>query len=713
MEELCSMGMEAAKGAQVALDQTDRFNFHPSVQGGVHSYGRVIGTIASIAIVILLVAVPLFYAFKVVYSKIRTNEEVMESVRMNLAENRLQALQKVGPELPFQEEGFRIGAKEYKELIALGYAPARIEVELMALFRGEDLSLHPDHPLMKLFNKERVLKDICVRELARYTANLEKVGIPEKELIDLAQEAKQTRHLQAFLLKKGCFGSDPKSETFQAGMEVIQYLIDFQGFEKHALEINEILDAIKDAPKESLEQYLQIEVRARLDQLQKSIAYKVLLKIEGREHSFVKAVQDLSLALRLDSRGMTHLQDLGRRYVSLVKDEFGPVPLEGSVGYLANALDETIGKYHWSYKIESLFDKLLVYRRYPEKTAMAYLSHKPDRALDYNSYQVGNFDMAFGEYGLGRDRIRAIHGPTPTSDQLLIAQLEAQRECRGIHLQHNLEHPAFSRGDRARIEYLLEVEKAFPETFRLMSTPLDGPAMRLEGMVGNYFKRCQTVQEFFLKYGTYAFTGRTEDPARAFSELDGEAHRIVEARRDNGFYLGKDVMTDDQFRLAFECASEAFSFVNLEAETEKKRLARALQVGVQGFIAVGAVVKTLQDAYSSPSEIEEALLRASFGQACKLDIDRGVILNVMTRVYFHVAAGKSLTEDDIAEIIGTVVGRAELVSGRTIIFDRYQPLSDALRLIGVNEEHVRGNLQRYVQEGFGVDPSDLEYQSSS
>ena len=85
----------------------------------------------------------------------------------------------------------------------------------------------------------------------------------------------------------------------------------------------------------------------------------------------------------------------------------------------------------------------------------------------------------------------------------------------------------------------------------------------------------------------------------------------------------------------------------------------------------------------------------------------------MTRVYFQMAAGKDLTGDDISEIIGTVVGRAELVSGRTIISDRYQPLSDALRLIGDNQENVQSALQDYIQDGFGVDPRLLNYQSSS
>ncbi len=98
---------------------------------------------------------------------------------------------------------------------------------------------------------------------------------------------------------------------------------------------------------------------------------------------------------------------------------------------------------------------------------------------------------------------------------------------------------------------------------------------------------------------------------------------------------------------------------------------------------------------------------------CKLDIDRGVVLNVITRVYFQMAAGQSLTENNSSEIIGTVIGRAELVSGRTIIADRYQPLSDALRLIGGNEKNVREALNRYLQEGFEINPENLAYQSSS
>lgn len=700
-------GAAAAAASQAALNQASRFSLPPPVQGGIKSYGPVIGVIASIAIVILLIGVPLFYAFKAVYSKIQTNQEVISKVQMNLAENRLQALQRVAPKAPFSDEDFRIGDAEFQALLGQGYSKDQIERGLQSLLQGEDLDSYPEE-LQRLAEKERKLDALTSGDQDRFQSNLAKSGLLKHAILALAEEGKATRHLEAFLLKKGCLGSDPKSERFKAGKELVQFGINYAHFEKDALEINQVIEAIRQAPKEDLEAYLQTNVREPLDRLQKSLAYQVLYEIEGRKHPFVRAVQDLSVALRIEAHGIEQLQDLGARYTSRVKKETGPVPAEGTITYLAEALDQTIGKYHWSYKIESFFDKVLVWRSYPEKTKMAVLSHQPDRALDYNSYQVGNFDMAVGDYELGVRKMRAIHGPTPTSDQLLIAQLEAQKQVGGIHLQHNLEHPAFSRGDRTRIEYLLEVEKAFPGTFRLVSTPLDGPAMRLQGRSGDYFKSSQTAREFFLKYGTYAFTGKMDTPAEDFKQLEGEAHRRVDPKGDNGFYLGKEVMTDGQFRLAFECAASAFEGVDLSHE--KSRHARALQVGLQGFLALGAVVKTLQDAYQTPAEAEEALLQATFGQACKLDIDRGVILNVMTRVYFQLAAGKTLTEADISEIIGTVVGRAELVSGRTIIFDRYQPLSDALRLIGDNEKTVAEALKRFLREGFDVEGADLGFQ---
>lgn len=635
------------------------------VSGGVGSYGTILKILAIIAIV--FIAIPLIRVFKHFYSYFQTHYQMMEDIRGNLAENRLEALKKALPDR--------------------GWVPDDIHID-PSIYREEYTRIHQ-------FSREN---EVEIEEIQR-----------------LAEKAKGHRNLERFVLKDGIFGEDPESPKFKAGMEIVRFYIGRIYDHSVLEELNQIKLAIENAPKEGLEGYLQKEVRERLDRLHQSTIYRILDRTEGRANPVVCVIQDLSVAIRLDSHGIEQLRALGKDYLDIVRKERGDVPEREQATYLADALDDVISKHHWSYKIESLFDKLLVWVRYPEKTSMAAKSHSPDTALDYNSYQVGNHDMAYGDYSFVGRQMKAIHGPTPTSDHLLQAQLDAQRAIGGIHLQHNLEHPAFSTGDLVRTEYLMGVERDYPETFRLMSTPLDGPGWSLRGEAGEYFMDYETVEEFFLKYGTYAFANRMENPARSFDELEGIAHRTTEGRRDNGFYIGPHVMSDEQFRLAFAYASRAFSHVEPEQEEHHKRLTKALQVGVQGFIAVGAMIQTLKDAYPDAEEeqLQEMVFKASFGQACKLDIDRGVVLNVMTRVYFQMAAGKDLTEDDISEIIGTVVGRAELVSGRTIISDRYQPLSDALRLIGNDQENVRSALQDYIREGFGVDPRVLDYQSSS
>ena len=682
------------------------------VTGGVNSYGIVVKILAIVAII--LVVIPLIKVFKHVYSHFRTHYDTIKEVRANLGQNRLQALQKALPEEDFVPEDLHINRAEYRILLEKGNAFDDIEETVDCLISGEEIpSLDREFYVIaegrQRFEAEYRSEYLRVFRLAR------QVNVDMDEIERLAEKAKGHRNLERFLLNDGTLGNDPKAPAFRAGMELIRFRVGLIFNEPIIEELNAIKYAIEKAPKEGLEPYLQQEVRERLDRLQQCASYRLLLKLEGRHIPVVRSIQDLSIAIRLDSHGIEQLHLLGGNYLEIIKEDRGEIPEEGQATYLANALDDIIGKYHWSYKIESFVDKLLVWVRYPDKTSMAARSHNPDTALDYNSYQVGNHDMAYGNYAIGGHQMRAIYGPTPTSDHLLQAQLEAQREIGGIHLQHNLEHPAFSPGDLVRTEYLMSVEKDYPETFRLMSTPLDGSGWSLRGEAGDYFKAYDSVEEFFLKYGTFAFRNRKENPAQSFAELEGNSHRIMEGRGDNGFYIGPQVMSDKQFRLAFASASRAFSHVDPHVEDHRKRLTKALQVGVQGFIAVGAMIKTLKDSYreADVAEFQEAVFKASFGQACKLDIDRGIVLNVMTRIYFQMAAGKDLTEDDISEIIGTVIGRAELVSGRTIISDRYQPLSDALRLIGRNQQNVRKALQDYIQEGFGVNPADLDYQSSS
>ena len=720
------------------------------VQGGVYSYGKVAGIITSIMIAILLLLQlipPLGKRVLRAVDCIRTHRTELKEARGKLTNNRLEALKKALPgdvssDLKKYLEGID-GQEDYGLLKSAGYTPDRIENIVKCLvplfikdvWKERLYSTNPEvneqisqikaetpHSFLKKARQIPQLQStVALLSLAlkayeekQQTHRLKEAqkALPlskQERLLQLVPFVLEVREMESFLCSKGILGKDTQTPQFQAGVVFLQIHVEHLRDENFPSNLQDVIKGIRSPCDEGREKGVQKEVREKLDQMIRSGIYRKLLNRHGRENPLVSLIQNLSGAFRLESKGMLELENLGELYLSKVKKDRGQLAEKGQLTYLSDAMDDSIGKHHWSYKIESFFDKLLVLVRYPEKTMMSYIGHQPDTALEYNSYKVGNCDMAYGDYSLGERSMRALLGPTPTGDDLFVAQLDAMKETGGLHLQHNLEHPGFSKGDLKRVQYLMDLEQKYPHTFRLFSTPLDGEVWSLKGEAGEYFKDYKSAEEFFLKFGTFAFTNRLEKPVSSFHELQGEAHRKMEGKGDNGFYIGKEVMTDQQVRLAFKYASEAFAHAE-PSSGDCRRLTRALQVGVEGMLAVGAVVKTLKD--SEPDKVEEAVWQATFGQACKLDIDRGIVMNVMTRVYFDLIGGKEMSEKSINETIGIVIGRAEMAAGRTIIADRYQPLSDSIRLIGKDELRVKNALRSYMHQAFGVDtPSQLSFQT--
>lgn len=298
-----------------------------------------------------------------------------------------------------------------------------------------------------------------------------------------------------------------------------------------------------------------------------------------------------------------------------------------------------------------------------------------------------NLHIATGDYCLGGKAIQSSFGPKMHYDAAFKAHLDKVQEEGGIHLQQSVD---------ASIDSLLDLEEKYPDHLRIFATPLRG----LEPE--DYFLDYSSIDEFLFKYAKFAVQNQTkEDPtevAATIRGLSGSSFRRYEKEGDNGFYIGKNVMNVEAFKLAFEKMGVAFSHVNPTIE-DKKRLASALQLGTQGFISVGALVKTLQDL---PENGREKMMNATFKQSFERDLDRGIVMNVMTEVYFHLLSDQPLREETIQQLIGNVIARAELVLGHKVIMSDYQVLSDLLRLIGSNENQVRTGLKQYLEEGFGV-----------
>jgi len=76
----------------------------------------------------------------------------------------------------------------------------------------------------------------------------------------------------------------------------------------------------------------------------------------------------------------------------------------------------------------------------------------------------------------------------------------------------------------------------------------------------------------------------------------------------------------------------------------------------------------------------------SMGQACKQDIDRGVLVNVLTILFMDQLANQPLTDERIAQILGIVLLRPGLVDDRAILKKRYDALSELVHFIAKKPE---------------------------
>jgi hypothetical protein len=74
------------------------------------------------------------------------------------------------------------------------------------------------------------------------------------------------------------------------------------------------------------------------------------------------------------------------------------------------------------------------------------------------------------------------------------------------------------------------------------------------------------------------------------------------------------------------------------------------------------------------------------GQACKQDIDRGVLVNVLTILFMDQLEGKKLTDERIAQILGIVLLRPGLVDDRAILGKRYEALKEVLEYLSKKPE---------------------------
>lgn len=301
---------------------------------------------------------------------------------------------------------------------------------------------------------------------------------------------------------------------------------------------------------------------------------------------------------------------------------------------LANTLDKSLKKQKTFNKDSHLSNLFWIFAHPHKALAAGFDNLKLKDPIYYNSYVNGNQNVHVGTFSVGKNKMHLSLGPTPTCDRLFLGHLDYLRSKNQKRFQQDLES-TYKKGERIRIHEKERMANAYEDILTYLRCPLDGKLWKSKS------------EDFFSEIAT---------------EMESE-FRIPRSLQKN--------------------ASELLS-ITQESVKNVKGHNKAKLLAFNTALAVQAILKTAQrDAY--------------MGQACKQDIDRGVLLNVMTILFFDALGNKPLTEKRVQQIVGIVLGRAGIVDDRKILKGRYEALSDLLHIIAKDPEAFFAPYKKYFK----------------
>lgn len=399
---------------------------------------------------------------------------------------------------------------------------------------------------------------------------------------------------------------------------------------------------------------------------------------EGMAHDYMQMIRrKVSQALEgLDETDISDDRAFFEKVASVIQTQAVAVRPIRAYGEGAIAVTgQTVSHSHSWERFGDLLDQALVkngqFKRqglnwvkyvlmFPEKALCGtYLGNASDQQLaeNFNGYEWGNANTKIGSYEVNGKRIDFSLGPTVTGDRLFEAHLKQASRDGVVHFQHMLEHPSV-QGEAFR---RLKTKKIADENKNmfLLATPLDGAAW--EGKEA--FRHVKTSDEFHEALAAFLFKeGRVS-----------EMPSIDQRAQDNGFYIPENIMGENEIRELIGASRDACrvleraSHWNTMSHEEK---CRVMLVVFNTLLSVKAL-----------ANISAKNQKITMGQACKQDVDRGVVLNVTTRLFTDALARKELDGQAVQELTGIVLTRAQMVDGRQIMDSRYNALKNLLKLM--------------------------------
>lgn len=117
---------------------------------------------------------------------------------------------------------------------------------------------------------------------------------------------------------------------------------------------------------------------------------------------------------------------------------------------------------------------------------------------------------------------------------------------------------------------------------------------------------------------------------------------------------------------------------------------RAAQAQILAEVSLRGIQEMVKNPYGAGNHY--------INQSCKQNIDRGVIVNVMTILFADAISGTPVTEDRLHQVVGMVLGRAGMVDNRAILKKWLRPLKDLLMVLDQNPKAL-SEIQHHFGRG--------------
>lgn len=368
-------------------------------------------------------------------------------------------------------------------------------------------------------------------------------------------------------------------------------------------------------PGKDVHAYMQ-GTRARLNEL---ISHPVYQCNKNRsENAYIAAVHAAVHAFVAESPGMKPMQELGARATKQIT-EIDP-NTELDYAKLNNLLRQVVEK-HAVFTKDDKPGKVFWAITHPEKALTSLLDHLGWTVpTEYNSYEFGNASMQLGEFKIANSQ--GLPGITS-------------------HTTFSLSQMPTWTADKLPIA---DCEAGYRHIYQDLE--FEKERHHTHGEAG----RVKVKRDMGNDLPTLHYLYTPMDLTDAQKSADTDSNILEEGLKVDG-------------NLATAIRGSIGRTVSGERANKAARLALVALDAIQKMISVA------EDAVGETIYIN---------QSCKQNIDRGVVVNVLTMLFADLIAGEDLTEERVHQIVGIVLTRAGMVDDRAILHKRLRPLLDVL-----------------------------------